>query len=186
MREEIGKIMPSKDESYQNLPIEKSLESGNPPEPRIYHYLFAHKYLPDKLSKSPEILLSWLAGEKGVEHLKTRWGLLPTVYKIESKDYIEPTGIDRYVLYPKDNYMLIIIRFPEPKFTTEAYFSAILFNQKKYEQRYFTLELSFTDLNSNIRKTVLGEWLGDQHINHGDGILPSVEAFSSLIIEKFI
>ena len=155
-------------------------------KPRLQHYLFAHKYLPDKLTESPQAVLTWLAGEKGVEHLKTRWALLPTIYQIAAEDHVEPNGIDRYLLRPNEDHTLIIIRFPEPIRMTEAYFASVLLNRKKRIYRYFTLELSFSDQGGNIRKTVLGEWIKDKRINHGDGSLPGIESFSSFIIDKFI
>lgn len=186
LEEETMKMVSSKVESSGNLNKDTPLKIAKLLEPRLYHYLFAHKYLPDKLSESPQMVLSWLAGEKGIEHLKTRWALLPTIYQIETGDYIEPNGINRYVLRPNEDHTLVIIRFPEPIRMTEAYFAAIIFNRKNNSHRYFTLELGFSDQNNNIRKTVLGEWIKDKRINHGDGTLPGIESFSSLIIDRFI
>jgi hypothetical protein len=137
----------------QNTSQIKSLtdisEPDNSLKPRIYHYLFAHKYLPDKLSESSQGVISWLAGEKGIEHLKTRWTLLPTVYNIESKDYIEPIGINRYVLKPTSQHTIILVQFPEPERISEAFFSAILI-QPNNSYRYFTLERTFGNDNNGI------------------------------------
>lgn len=183
----IGRIL-SEDEVKQILmrvTTNPLLESGNPSEPRIYHYLFAHKYLPDKLSESSQGVIAWLTGEKGIEHLKTRWTLLPTVYNLEPKDYIEPVGINRYVLKPTSTHTIVLVQFPKPEQVSEAFFSAILI-QPDNSYRYFTLEKTFGEEDNGTPKTVLGEWAKGNHVNLGSGSSPIIEDFSALIIERFI
>lgn len=161
------------------------LKIGKPLEPRIYHYLFAHKYLPDKLLESSQGVIAWLTGEKGVEHLKTRWTLLPTVYNFEPKDFIEPVGINRYVLKPTTTHTIVLVQFPKPEQVSEAFFSAILI-QPDNSYRYFTLEKTFGEDDNGIPKTILGEWSNGNHANLGSGGSPNIEDFSALIIQRFI
>lgn len=185
LKEEVGKIMRSKGEDYDNLTIDQSLESGNPLEPRIYHYLFAHKYLPDKLLENSQGVMSWITGEKGVEHLITRWGMLRLFNNIDSKDYVSPTGLNRIVINPTSGHTIVLIQFPKPERVSEAFFSAILV-QPDNSYRYFTLEKTFGEDDNGIPKTVLGEWINGNHVNLGSGSSPNIEDFSALIIERFI
>src|SRR5947209_1778328 len=128
--------------------------------PRLHHYLFAHRYLPEELQKNPGGVRMWLTGEKGVGHLNTRWALSHMMYKSKPDDYIEPDGMDRYIHNlsgPTDNCTIVIVQFPPPKRMTEAFYSAIVFwSDNQY--RYFTLELTEGKKPDGSSQTVLGEW----------------------------
>lgn len=173
----------SNSQEIKNSP--NKLKLGKPLEPRIYHYLFAHRYLPDKLSENSQGVIAWLTGEKGVEHLKTRWTLLPTVYNLEPNDFIEHIGINRYIIKPTNRHTIVLIQFPKPEQISEAFFSAILVEPDN-SYRYFTLEKTFEENGNGIPRTVLGEWNNGNHVDLGSGSLPDIEDFSALIVERFI
>ena len=162
---------------------DRSEVEGNFDEPRLYHYIFAHRYLPEKLRENPSGVRMWLTGEKGVEHLKIRWGLLRMAYKVNPDDYFEPEGMNRYILRPTPNHTIIIVQFPPPKRMTEAFYGAIVFwPDNRY--RYFTLELTEGMSPDGSPRTVVGEWADLGHANYGEGPSPNPEAFLNAVIER--
>jgi hypothetical protein len=79
----------------------------------------------------------------------------------------------------------LVLEFPEPRRATEAHFTALVgfFDLSGFDPddegpwlaRYFTLEMR--DPAFGAGRTVLGEWVGTGHSNHGDGPPPTLMAF---------
>ena len=125
----------------------------------------------------------WLTGEKGVEHLRIRWGLLQIMYKVNPEDYFKPEGMNRYILRPTSNHTIVIVQFPPPKRMPEAFYGAIVFwPDNRY--RYFTLELTEGMSPDGSPRTVVGEWADFGHTNYGVGPSPNPEAFLNAVIER--
>jgi hypothetical protein len=159
-------------------------------KPRLYHYHFAHRYLPDLLKQNPQGVERWITEEKGDDHLQTRWGLQMTPYRFDPTPhtaveggYFEPVGLGREVIPLTDSSTMVVIRFPQPERPPEAFFAAIIFNIDG-SHSYYTLELTIGKAQDGYPPTVLGSWACGAHFNHGRGPRPEMNDFVDDLLER--
>lgn len=177
-------------------------------KPRLHHYTFAHKALPDLLNSNPQEVLD-LMGEHGLGKLKANWGILGMGIQAQGHEFV-PDGevhkmgdvvkgkdpfntencLNRFVEGLTAECFAIIIQLPKPQRRAEAYFVAVvvwLDNTGNYrDHRYFTLEL--TDIkDGNSPETVFCEWSAKSgHLNYGEGSSPNKDAFLELVRKHLV
>lgn len=158
-------------------------EFDNSSRPRLQHQFFAYKYIPEKLRENPDIVRQWLTGDKAAEHLVTRWSLLPLTHGINRRDCFSPDGMDCQKTETDNEQEIVVIRFPPPKRTAEAFFGAIVFGRdSKY--RYFTLEAVTKKPVDHIRETVFVERTENEIHYLSEGSAMNSEEFLKLILDR--
>jgi hypothetical protein len=89
------------------------------------------------------------------------------------EDRVGPEGIE-VKKHTSPSQEVVVVALPRPEHGAEAYFVAVVV-EPSGSTRYFTLEHSW-NLDDSPR-TVLCEWVGDQHFNLGTGPDPTEEEF---------
>jgi hypothetical protein len=125
----------------------------------------------------------WVFSEDVGDILKAVWD--EAAEHLDEGDRREPDGLAAGEVYREADYLIRIIRCPEPTSMAENHFVAIAFRagsrsffpwkRKSEEIRYLALESS-SDLVGNT-KTVMGDWTKTGHLNYGPGPEPTEDAF---------
>ena len=163
----------------------KAMPPPDKEEP-THHYVLAHYALRQMALDKPLQYLAVLASPDADRFIASLFESVCEQLK-QPPDFGADAVIAHHVHIKE--YPCAIIEMPQPKDTTEAYFTALVAFAKLNDKappdpenvsaRYFTLELGFS-LDGTPR-TVLAEWSKDRHINYGDGPKPTVEAFAGSI-----
>ena len=150
---------------------------------RCQHYQFAHAALRSVAFAHPLQLMALLA----TPDVKSAFdSLLEQVD--DNCSGSEPRDFDatELTVYTRraHGHPCAVIAMPPPRATGEAYYAAPVLlmdpDPEKVTVRYFTLEYSSAD--GEQPSTVFGEWeASGQHVNHGPGPEPSVDAFLGAI-----
>ena len=151
--------------------------------PRCQHYTFAHLALRDAFFAGPEHLVRVLRSDQDAKGLQWLWQHVGE-FCTESGQPVEPgpahLRIHSAHLGGGD---CIVVEMPQPLFTTEAHFVALLIDlegESAFLNRYLTLERG--DGFDGSPRTVFCEWRSDgAHINFGDGPEVTVDAFVAAI-----
>ena len=154
--------------------------------PRDHHYYFAHQYLPAKASEDAKTLVAKLQTDPATEYLTSLWKFSRSDIDAVD-DIVISTGDLECTPIAMDAYSGVVVRFPQPARTLEAFFAAILLNtgsSDSNDHRYFTLELGGDDFGGAGR-TMFCEWKDGCHINYGDGPEPVRGSFVRHL-EEFI
>lgn len=144
--------------------------------PRCAHYQLAHVALRSVAFQNPYDFMSLMAGDKALEVLSS---LVEQVSEHCSGE--EPLELDEVAIHRTRvlGSPCLIVEMPPAEVPPEAHFVAVWLTANDGPEmgqvRYFVLEVA--DEHQSDR-TVLGEWsdAGD-HVNHGAGPKPSLEAF---------
>lgn len=153
-------------------------------QPRMQHYLFAHRALPSVTFGQPARMLEVLLGDEAQQMLLNLWeqaGL-----QAPPSGLVQPRGLSHTLHQLDPLRLLALVQLPPPQADTEAYFVGLLFETTQpnwagppspKSARCFTLERG-SDLFTQELRTVFCEWTGDgSHLNMGDGPPPSAEDF---------
>jgi hypothetical protein len=164
--------------------------------PRLTHYLFAYRYLPDQILHSPAEFLSLARRPDADERLRHAWKL--TDYRASRQSTgatpLAAEGL-RCEVRELPNYTIILVALPKPERFAEAYFVAGLIGPAPPRRwgvfaveptsHVLTLEHARPEADGSPR-TVLGSWdRGGTHINMGTGPPPDPERFLAVIDEWF-
>jgi hypothetical protein len=137
-------------------------------KPRLQHYFFAHRLLPQTIFADPVAVSMPLiitatdrAKPDGVELLETLW---QQAHLDPVNEPALPWDATRYEVtcLSHPNNMVIVIPLPAPEHKAEAYFAAIVIDSpgmaagRIRQLRYFVLELSA--FRGGQPKTFLAEW----------------------------
>ncbi|MES2946501.1 MAG: hypothetical protein V4772_26835 [Pseudomonadota bacterium] len=157
-------------------------------EPRDHHYVFAHYTVREACAHDPLRFFAIVASPD--QELFIAW-LWKTTEKRVGKPLIDvdPSELKVITCRVKES-PAIILQMPSPVASAEAHLVAVLLTdlqkpidtETKAAFRYFTLEHGVT-LDGSTR-TVLCEWDESGHRNFGDGPLPTVEAFATVLEGK--
>ena len=163
--------------------IEKPIELVVDPnqKPRVQHYTFAHRYLPEIVARQPKLFVeSLLKPESNM--INVRWIMNAQKYDLSDEEFIPADGLDCFPINFSEDHYGVLIQLPQPKRIAEAYFAAIVLKEleesSKVRYRYLTLELGINDDGS--AGTIFGEWLPTEpgyHVNRGSGPSPIKERF---------
>jgi hypothetical protein len=164
--------------------------------PRAHHYYFAHAALKELAFEDPERLVIAMAAPEAETFLVEMWQAVGKDVAAMGAQQEQPQpqeqGGDAEAssssseIVPPDGLEAIparvagrptaLVRLPEPRATTEAYFVAVVLNHElaepvkpapEVEVFYFTLEKGFS-MDGSLR-TVFCEWDASTHKNYGDG-----------------
>lgn len=99
-------------------------------------------------------------------------------------EWIDAIQIRSYV---KDGFTIYFVTMPEPQFSLETYFVAIVYKDEPHKYgrespstRYFTLEKA----DYPAARPLLCEWFSDgSRKNHGEGPVPTQEAFADAVFD---
>ena len=150
-------------------------------DPRLHHYLFAHRILPDfTLNQGPD-LLSTLARD-GQVFLDWIWSRLAE--DLPPAEHLDPEGLT-FSLHELGPWHIVLITLPPAEHTTEAHMVAAVaqlhplgWGQQTYGTfRCFTLER--TDAHP---ATSLCEWTLDAHLHIGPGPAVDPDAFLQAVL----
>jgi hypothetical protein len=152
--------------------------------PRVHHYSFAHRVLPQLFFDDPKAFLGAFLGPSGNRRLADLWLAVGEDYApsaiIPSSDLIVTK-----ISFEGRNGALI--RFPEPQTTPEAHFAVLLEPFEHDEARFFILEK--TELPSRTgegrARAVLCEWLeGCRRRNHDRVLPPNQSRFENAVNDQ--
>jgi hypothetical protein len=166
--------------------IENRNGVANSDAPRHRHYYFAYEYLPEKAGNNAKDLVDKLRGDSATDYLNFLWESSCSEVNAVEEEFIPTDDLACFPVEIDAEHYGVIVRFPRPKRTLEAYFAAIIVPAKSEntnDYRYFTLELG-EDLDGS-KRTVLCELSEDRHINYGDGSKPEQEAFAKSLSTFF-
>lgn len=153
--------------------------------PRAHHYYFAHAALKELAFEDPERLVIAMAAPEAETFLTELWEAVgKDVASMavqqqqggESDPQIVPAEGLEAIPARVASRPAALVRLPEPRATTEAYFVAVVLNHEltepvkpapEPEVFYFTLEKGFSTDGS--LRTVFCEWDETSHKNFGDG-----------------
>lgn len=145
---------------------------------RQHHYVFAHRVMPRLFYRDATKLSNALAERKG-ELLRAMWVDLGEQFF--STAQVSPDGIDVVVPAAPDGIKLVVLVFPKPEASAEAWFAALV-TKPDGSLQYLTLEKSIDLFGEGGPATVLGGWDQDgTHLNFGEGSKPTVEEFEKLV-----
>lgn len=160
--------------------------------PRLTHYLFAHRYLPNEILHTPAQFLRLARRPDAEEQLQHGWKLTDFRASRQSKG-APPLAADGLRCEVRDvpNYTIILVTLPKPERFAEAYFVAGLIGPAPPRRwglfaveptsHVFTLEHARPEADGSPR-TVLGAWdLRGTHINMGTGPPPDPERFLAAV-----
>lgn len=154
--------------------------SGAPPNPparasdRQHHYVFANRVMPRLFYRDATKLSNALA-ERRAELLRAMW--IDLGEQFFSTAQISPEGLDVHVPAPEKGAGIVILEFPRPAASAEAYFAALI-AMPDGTLHYLTLERSFDLLGTGENATVLGGWDDEGgHLNYGEGAKPVLADF---------
>jgi hypothetical protein len=161
--------------------------------PRAHHYYFAHAAMKELAFEDPERLVIAMAAPEAETFLNEMWDAVGKDVAAMAVQQQQGGESDPQIL-PSDGLEAIparvagrpaaLVRLPEPRATTEAYFIAVVLNHElaepvkpapEAEVFYFTLEKGFS-LDGSPR-TVFCEWDESTHKNYGDGPPPDARGF---------
>lgn len=141
---------------------------------RQHHYVFANRVLPRLFFRDAGKLSHALA-ERRCELLRAMWVDLGEQFF--STAQIAPDGLDVVVPAPEQGAAIVILVFPRPAASAEAYFAALV-TMPDGGLHYLTLERSFDLFGTDQNATVLGGWDADgAHLNYGEGAKPVLADF---------
>jgi hypothetical protein len=139
--------------------------------PRAHHYVFVHQVLPQIFFNDPDGFLHVTLGPSGHRRLADLWRV---VGDRESPSAIIPASGLEIGDVAFDGRRGALIRFPEPQFSPEGHFAALLERSDGDEPRFFVLEKTRLPSRSGEagEQAILCEWLeGGRRRNH-DRIMP--------------
>lgn len=150
-------------------------------DPRLHHYLFAHRILPDfTLNQGPDLFAT--LDRDGQVFLEWIWSRL--AQDLPAAEHLDPEGLgfSRHELGP---WHIILVTLPPAAHTTEAHMVAAVahqhplgWGQHAYDAfRCFTLER--TDAHPT---TALCEWRPDAHHHLGPGPTLDPGAFLKAVL----
>ena len=151
---------------------------------RAHHYEFAHVAVVTFFRQNASDLWSLLSAEGAGVWLHRIWSRIGEALPAEER--VEDTGLS-VVIDKLGHLELAVITLPPPLARVEAYFVALVRSPPQQVAtsgffRYMTLERG-VDMSTGGDKTYLCEWTVDNHVNHGDGPPPTIEAFLQAIAE---
>ena len=154
-------------------------------EPREHHYDFAHHALRWAYRQYPKDFFSVVGSPSQAKFEAWLWRETEERIGRPMAD-IDPSELEITIRTVR-GCPAIIVKMPTPIAVTEAYFVGILPTEsqecaevpEEIAFRYFTLEYG-SNLDGTSR-TVLCEWVGENHINFGDGPAPTLEAFTKAL-----
>jgi hypothetical protein len=149
-------------------------------KPRCAHYQLAHVAIRSVAFQNPYDFMSLMASDKALEVLSS---LLEQVSEHCSGE--EPLELDELAIHRTRvlGSPCLIVEMPPAELPPEAHFVGVWLTAndgpESGQVRYFALEAAD---EHQPERTVLGEWndVGD-HLNHGAGPEPSLEAFIEAI-----
>lgn len=151
-------------------------------EPRLHHYLFAHRQLPGTLFQEP-VRTMQLLRDDGPRFLAHLWK--QTAKNVPRRDRMAADGL--VVVYhaaaAPDRPDIALIELPEPTAPTEAWFVALCGSATDGSPApvaCHTLERS-EDIATGEPTTVLGAWDRTTHVNRGRGPEPVPDLFLATI-----
>ncbi len=178
--------------------------------PRAWHYHFAHSALRTMAFEDPDRLIVALSAPEADEFLAQLWQTVGR--EIVMNDSPQAGDWDRESLDSEGLEALparvagrpaAIVRLPEPRRVTEAWFVAIVLNHEIDEAPkptpepplfYYTLEKGFapgddradarSKRSSDATRTVFCQWDQAAHKNYGDGPPPDARAFLNFIAAR--
>lgn len=153
---------------------------------RQHHYRFVHQELRHMATVAPEKLFEFLSGFGGDQFLTTLWETVGQA--LPERDRVKPEGLKHRPTII-DGRMACMITLPKAEFEAEAHLVCLVsgktrsnstLRSRTQSPRFYTLELGYRA--DGERYTVLGEWDGTIHINHGDGPPPNQGEFERAIV----
>lgn len=145
---------------------------------RQHHYVFAHRMMPRLFFRDAGKLTNALADRK-TELLRAMWVDLGEQFF--STAQIAPEGLDVVVLDGPGEARIVVLVFPKPEASAEAYFAALV-TKADGTLLYLTLEKAIDLFGTGESPTVFGGWDEDGgHLNYGEGSQPTVEEFGKLV-----
>lgn len=167
--------------------------------PREHHYQFAHAALRRLAFEDGDALVTALSAEDAEEFLARLWEAVGRDAAAGAEDAddeantpLPPDGLEAIPVRLAGR-PAALVRLPEPRAATEAYFVAAVLNHELLEAAkpapepaayYFTLEKGF-GADGSVR-TLFCEWDGSAHRNHGAGPAPDPRKFVDTIARHLI
>jgi hypothetical protein len=148
------------------------------PPPRPHHYAFAHRWLPQFAQTSPERFFALFTSADGQNALESLWQAVGDSLEPEQRLSGEGLSVHWVALHPGRG--ALIIELPKPATVPEAYFVAVVKLDSAADDApvpVFCLEFGL-DFDSANGATVVGSWKEDEHVNHGPGPEPTLEAWT--------
>lgn len=141
---------------------------------RQHHYVFAHRVMPRLFYRDATKLLNALA-ERRAELLRAMWVDLGEQFFPTAQ--VAPDGLDVIVPPVRDGVRMVVLVFPAPAASAEAYFAALVAGPDG-TLRYLTLERAIDLAGADGPATVLGGWDAEgAYLSFGEGSPPIVEEF---------
>ena len=146
-------------------------------EPRPHHYQFAHRWLRDIALRYGSDFVRDNPRGNLTGALVAMWHEVGT--RLPEVQRLAPDGLATD-LRPDPSTPMVVVTMPAARHMVEAHFAAIVLCDE--QTRYFVLEESWSPTEPVA--TVLGEWIGDSHINLGPGPAPDRTAFIEAVLTR--
>ncbi len=91
-----------------------------PGEPRVAHYLYAHRAVPRAFLRNPAAILGILSSEDGMEFLTGMWGVLHG--ELEPGQRLRDTSIKLEHFSCEDSIFISLVTMPPPLRVFEAFY----------------------------------------------------------------
>lgn len=112
-----------------------------PSEPRVAHYLYAHRAVPRAFLRDPAAIMGILLSDDGMKFLSGMWDVLDQELAPDERINHEALALERYDLGA--GVCVSLVTMPTPKRRFEAYFVALAAGlEDRVFARAFTLDLA--------------------------------------------
>lgn len=152
-----------------------------PSEPRVAHYLYAHRAVPRAFLRNPPAILGILGSKDAMEFLSGMWRVLDR--ELEPQHRLPATGLSVSCFELADDIFAAVVTMPPPQRVFEAFFvgcCARLEGEAPFA-RAFTLDLAGPPVPHP--QTGLLEWNaeGEHELLETPGTEPDLTAFTDAI-----
>jgi hypothetical protein len=112
-----------------------------PSEPRVPHYLFAHRAVPRAFLRNPASILPIMASDDGLEFLTGMWDIIDR--EVEPEERVDRSGLRIETYELSTDLWIVLVVMPPPQRAFEAFFVACAARlQGPALARAFTLDLA--------------------------------------------
>ncbi len=156
-------------------------------ELRRHHYVFAHQALREACADDPAGFFERMRGESWRTAVNDLWTLVGWQLEAEASEELDPEEIEVEACTLRGS-PCVLVRMPPPIAVGEAHFVALVLCAAPGDPasvseepafRCFTLERTWS--RNDEPRTVIGEWVGDRHLNFADGPGPDATAFLGML-----
>lgn len=151
-----------------------------PDEPRVAHYLYAHRALPRTFLRNPAAILGILGSDDAMKFLSGMWDVIDA--ELEPGERLDVRGLAHHFYELKGDVFASVVTLPPPARVFEAYFVAMVARLEGEHTFARCLSLDLAGVPGPDALTGILEWDAEGHHElRSEGCRPERSAFVDAI-----